>query len=98
MSATEVKKVRDLDSPVGQGWRICQNPRTRGGYFGVSGRQVLELRLDLEKGSAAWEVVRVIGTLSGAEHGNAPPVVSAEGRLYTCSRGGLQEWATVTTG
>jgi len=63
-------------------------------YFGVSGHQVLELRLDLEKGSAAWEVVRVIGTMmSGADHG-ATPVVSAEGRLYTCSRGGLQEWAT----
>jgi hypothetical protein len=94
VSSAEVKKLRDLDSPAGQGWRLCQNPCTQQ-YFGVAGSQVLELRLDLERGSSAWEVVRVVGTLSG-DHGSngACPVVSAEGRLYTCSRSGLQEWAT----
>ena len=91
VSSAEVKKLRDLDSPAGQGCRLCRHPKT-GQFFGTADAKLLELDLDLERGSSAWEVVRVVGSLSVEGANGACPFVSAEGRLYAYSRAGLQEF------
>jgi hypothetical protein len=95
VSRTEVKKVTVLKSPHGhsiKGMRLCQNPGT-GQAYGVAGTKLLELELNLARGTSAWRVVKVVGELEAeAAGGRATPFVSEEGRLYTHSRAGLQEW------
>lgn len=90
VSAVQVKKLTELKIPDGytRDNRVCQHPRT-GQHFAVADTKLLELDLDLARGSSAWKVVRVVGDLP---KDRTRPFVSAEGRLYTYSRGGLREW------